>query len=158
MKKILGLALAILMSTSVFGQQLIDYNTEATVPLYAKVDSRYMVYIPEQITVDGSEYRFTAEMMDLCPDEQVEIRILGTDEFGTVNLYTDTGKHMKAHVCEVGFGNYISDGMLAGLFTNGEYTSEKGFYLYCETNEGPGYYYGNLTFEITLAELLVIGS
>lgn len=138
MKKIMCVVLAVMMMRS---------TVLADTTVFYHEDSQYTVLIPETIVVDGTQYKFTAPVMDLCDGDRVDVTIEGIDMSGIQHLYTSSGKEMIAEFYNR--NGKLLPGQTIASFYNG--VTEDGLvYALPYSTEGAGDYYGSITFNINL--------
>ena len=137
-------ALALAMAANVSAE---DFTS--TTVMY-RVPSDYCVFIPDMITVGTMQYSLTAEKMDLCDGEHVEVSINGIDGEGNLNMYTGSGKHMVAKM-RSSIGD-VSAGDVIATFGNGELQPDNLFWFTHESDEGAGEYVGTVTFSVKLVQ------
>ena len=108
-------------------------------------DSQYTVLIPETIIADGTQYTFTAPVMDLCDGDRVDVTIGNIDMAGSIHMSTSTNKDMIAEFFNE--SGKLMPGQTVATFRNG--MTEAGMiYATPFSTEGAGDYYGSVVFNI----------
>ena len=139
MKRLAIVALVALMATPVSAESMLYYHEP----------SQYTVLIPETIVTDGTQYTFTAPVMDLCDGEHVEVSILGLESSGIKRLYTSGGKEVMAEF--YGVDGKLMPGQTVASFYHGQHEAGLVYALPFST-EGAGDYYGTVEFSINLLQ------
>lgn len=141
MKRIMSIVLALLLLTMASGTIYADANNwGGSAPAGYMVMSDYAINIPEYIDLN-QEYRFTADYLNIRPDEQVDVCV--TNLTGGCLTMTD-GNGRTASVRLVG----IEDDRIA-IFRD-SYTSDIGFFGESETAKA-GDYSGIVEFTFMLS-------
>lgn len=137
MKRLMIIALVVLMATPVSAESMLYYHEP----------SQYTVLIPETIVTDGTQYTFTAPVMDLCDGDRVDVTIGNIDMAGSIHMSTSTNKDMIAEFFNE--SGKLMPGQTVATFRNG--MTEAGMiYATPFSTEGAGDYYGSVVFNINL--------
>lgn len=139
MKRLTIIALITLLATPVSAESMLYYHEP----------SQYTVLIPETIVTDGTQYTFTAPVMDLCDGEHIEVTIEGLDISGAKRLYTTTGKEVIAQF--YGTDGLLAPGQTVASFYHGQHEAGLVYALPFST-EGAGDYFGTVEFSINLVQ------
>lgn len=121
-----------------------EYSADTTV-VYTE-NSHYTVCIPQTLdacmVTSENPYYFTAQRMELDPDVHVAI-ITDNSSFSMVS---DRGITMNCYINTTKSDYY--DSRIVGYFTDGQTTSEQGFYIELPNEINTGSYTGTVTFQI----------
>jgi len=139
MKRLMIVALTLALVAPVSAESMLYYHEP----------SQYTVLIPETIVTDGTQYSFTAPVMDLCDGEHVEVSILGLESSGIKRLYTSGGKEVMAEF--YGVDGKLMPGQTVASFYHGQHETGLVYALPFST-EGAGDYYGTVEFSINLVQ------
>ena len=161
MKKIFTLCIiALILTLTSVNADEIELGTwnevdSATCSVFMHMNSTYSIMIPSVITADGSWQSISAGSLDLCPGDEVIVRVHGIDN-NKVILNTENGKVMEAYMyLSNGSDGPVTDGSVIAKFTD-EDRSGNSFMVYWQSSQGAGNYYGNLTFDVSLNEEMLI--
>lgn len=153
-KKNILVALSAIMllsaSSTVFAQEISEEQQASSTVTY-HVDSQYTVYIPE--VIDGnSQYTFTAGLMNIAPDEVVNVTVNGLSD-NCVN-FTGTGTgggSLSAQIYRTDSGDVITEGGQVASFLAGSMESAFGIEFRTSTEAvSAGDYTATVTFGVNL--------
>ena len=149
-KKIFALLIALLVTVNAYCYETGSDISEANTPVVYHVDSDYCITIPDVVVADGTEYRFTAPLMDLCDGEHVEISIGNIEGDGNIQMFSSSGKWALVTL-HTNKGS-ATTGTVITSFYNGMTETADYFWITPEMNEGAGDYNGNVVFNINLVK------
>lgn len=132
-----------------------DGTDSATTSITYSVGSSYVVYIPEIIEADGSNYYFTASYMDLREDEYVVISISGLESDGSLTLTSSKAGRIIVNATVPGSYDITESSEAVAMFYDGQTRTDTSLQFYVSSMEDvyAGDYSATVTFDVALKNM-----
>ncbi len=148
---LLCMALVCSLATTAFATEINeDSEMQSTMSqIIYNLDTKYCIYIPEEIDASTGSYTFEASYLAVSETEQVVVRMSGVDDLGNITLENGASEKLTLNVVYDGAG-LMPNGAVA-IFTDSTTANAPMQLVY--NNYGkvhrPGQYSG--TFEFTVS-------
>ena len=154
MKKIISIISAICLLIApynVYAQEIYgDGSADATVTYH--VPGEYVILIPETLSADGTHYKITASVMELCDNEIVTVQACGMEN-DAITLSTANGRTASAKMYVANTVDAITNYYPIASFTDGQLESMEDFWILTDGEVRPGDYTGTVTFNVQLGTM-----